>query len=122
MNSKSCRCLMTGFSKLTNCSSMYNTRARHHGQHISKKIFRSCQWKLNFENMKSFLKECRLVKCHVNSTYLLKLMLYASMRKIDASLHLKEGSFCMQIGKSTVAWCLQGLALQSAQCMFHLFM
>lgn len=55
------------------------------------------------KNMKSFLKEFRLVKCHVNSTYLLKLVLYASVRKIDASLHLKGGSFCMQRGESTVA-------------------
>lgn len=53
--------------------------------------------------MKSFLKEFRLVKCHVNSTYLLKLVLYTSVRKIDASLHLKGGNFCMQRGKNIVA-------------------
>lgn len=53
--------------------------------------------------MKSFLKEFRLFKCHVNSAYSLKLMLYASVSKIDASLHLKGGSFCMQIGESTIA-------------------
>lgn len=52
------------------------------------------------KNMKSFLKEFRLVKCHVNATDLLKLMLYASVRKIDASLHLKEGSFVCRQGKA----------------------
>lgn len=52
------------------------------------------------KNMKSFLKEFRLVKCHVNATDLLKLMLYASVRKIDASLHLKEGSFACRQGKA----------------------
>lgn len=71
--------------------------------------------------MKSFLKGFRFVKYHANSHLFLEANV--SMPQwgkycIDVTSHMKEGSFCMQTGESTVA----GLVWHSAQCMFHLFM